>query len=219
MRLNDGDDSAAQATTLARTELLERLQYFKLEPRVVIDLGCGRGENATALRRRFPRARVVAVDRDLAMTQQARRRQRFWRRFDCVCADARALPFAAKSADLVFSNLLLPHCDEPLQLFAEVQRMLRPTGLLLFATLGPGTAPQLSDMPQLPDMPRLGAALGAAGLAEPVMDREMVSGRELIFGAAFAGQRAASSAHGDRDAHDAGEALVPLSALRKHPRP
>ena len=145
------------------------------------------------------------------MTQEARRGQRFWRRFDCVCADARALPFAAQSADLVFCNLLLPHCEEPLQLFAEVQRMLRSTGLLLFATLGPGTAPQL------PDMPRLGAALGAAGLAEPVMDRELVSGCELIYGAAFAGRRAAAAtAH---DADDAGEALVPLSSLRRRPRP
>jgi malonyl-CoA O-methyltransferase len=194
-----------QAASLARGELLDRLQYFKLEPRVVVDLGCGTGENAAALRRRFPRARVIAVDRDLAATQQARRGQRFWRRFDCVCADARALPFAPQSADLVFSNLLLPHFDEPLQLFTEVQRTLRSAGLLLFATLGPGTAPQL------PDMPRLGAALGAAGLAEPVMDREMVSGCELIFGAAFAGQRAAAEA--------AGEALVPVSSLRRHQRP
>jgi malonyl-CoA O-methyltransferase len=200
-----------QAASLARIELLERLQYFKLEPRVIVDLGCGTGENAAALRRRFPRARVIAVDRDLAMTQEARRGQRFWRRFDCVCAEACALPFAAQSADLVFSNLLLPHCKEPLQLFAEVQRTLRSTGLLLFSTLGPDTAPNL------PDMPRLGAALGAAGLAEPVMDRELVSGCEFIYGAAFAGQRATmETAH---DAHDAGEALVPLSALRRRPRP
>jgi len=192
-----------QAASLARVELLERLQYFKLDPRVIIDLGCGAGADAAALRRRFPRARVVAVDRDLAKTQQARRGQRFWRRFDCVCADARALPFAVQSADLVFSNLLLPHCEEPLPLFAEVQRTLRSTGLLLFATLGPGTEPQL------PDMPRLGAALGAAGLAEPVMDREVVAGCELIYGAAFAGQRA----------HDAGETLVPLGSLRRRNHP
>jgi hypothetical protein len=51
------------------------------------------------------------------------------------------------------------------------------------------------------------------------MDREMVSGCELIFGAAFAGQRAAATAHGDHVAHDAGEAFVPLSSLRRRPRP
>ncbi len=210
MRLHEGVDGAAQAASIARAELLERLQYFKLEPRVIVDLGCGTGAGAAALRRRFPRARVVAVDVDISMTQQSRRGQRFWRRFDCVCADARALPFAAQSVDLVFSNLLLPHCDDPPRVFAEVQRSLRPSGLLLFATLGPGTAPQL------PDMPQLGAALGAAGLAEPVMDREAVSDFELIYGAAFAGRRAERV--GSQD--NAGmEALVPLSSLRKRPRP
>lgn len=216
MRLHEGQDGAAQAASLARTELLERLQYFKLEPRVVVDLGCGGGAGAAALRRWFPRARVIAVDVDFAMTQQSRRSQRFWRRFDCVCADARALPFATQSVDLVFSNLLLPHCDDPPRVFSEVQRTLRPTGLLLFATLGPATAPQL------PDMPRLGAALGAAGLAEPVMDRETVSDCEFIYGAAFAGRRADSAgAHENAGAHgnEGAEALVPLSALRKRPRP
>ncbi|MGH8254374.1 MAG: methyltransferase domain-containing protein [Steroidobacteraceae bacterium] len=202
MRLHEGDDSAARSASLARDELLERLQYFKLEPRDIVDLGCGSGESAAALRRRFPRARVIAVDIDFALTQQARRAQRFWRRFDCVCADARALPFAAQSVDLVFSNLVLPHCDDPARLFGEVQRTLRPNGLLLFATLGPGSAPQL------PDMPQLGAALGAAGLAEPVMDREQLAHREFIFGAAFAGRRAAGA-----------EAVVPLSSLRTRSQP
>ena len=210
MRLQEGVDSASQAASIARAELLERLQYFKLEPRVIVDLGCGTGASAAALRRRFPRARVIAVDVDLAMTQQSQRGQRFWRRFDCVCADARTLPFAAQSVDLVFSNLLLQHCDDPPRVFAEVQRTLRPTGLLLFATLGPGSAPHL------PDMQRLGAALGAAGLAEPVMDREAVSGFELIYGVAFAGRRADSAAA--NDTADV-EALVPVSSLRRRPRP
>ena len=209
MRLRESDDSAARAASIARAELLERLQYFKIEPRVIVDLGCGSGAGAAALRSRFPRARVVAVDVDLAMTQRSRRGQRFWRRFACVCADARALPFASQSVDLVFSNLLLQHCEEPARLFYEVQRALRPGGLLLFATLGPANAPQL------PDMPQLGAALGAAGLAEPVMDREAVSDFELIYGAAFAGRRADGAAANDNPGM---EALVPLSSLRKRRR-
>ena len=205
------EDSVAAAAPVARAELLDRLQYFKLEPRVIVDLGCGGGEGATALRRRFPRACVIAVDADFTKTQQARRAQRFWRRYDCVCADARVLPLAAQSVDLLFSNLLLPHCAEPAQVFAEVQRALRPNGLLLFATLGPATAPQL------PDLPQLGAALGAAGLREPVMDRENMCGCELIYGAAFAGQRTESAA--GHDGEHSGEALVPLSSLRRRPHP
>jgi malonyl-CoA O-methyltransferase len=164
-------------------ELLERLQFFSLEPRVIIDLGCGVGAPAAQLRRRYPRARVVAVDSVFAMAREARRRQRFWRRFDCVCADGRALPLAAQSVDLVYSNLMLQWCDAPEALFAQVQRVLRPGGLMLFSTLGPDTLHELrsawasadhaSHVSAFADMPQLAAAMSAAGLSEPVMDREI----------------------------------------------
>ena len=180
---NVSDVTATVPTTLARAELLQRLQYFQLEPRVIVDLGCGTGAGAAALRQRFPRARTIAVDLAHSMTRQARRGQRFWRRFDCVCADACALPFAARSVDLIFSNLMLQYCDDPAALFAEVQRVLRPGGLLLFATLGSATLQELreawttadvrSHVSAFTDMPQLGAAIAHAGLAEPVMDRDM----------------------------------------------
>jgi malonyl-CoA O-methyltransferase len=165
------------------TELLERLQYFRLDPRVIVDLGCGTGAGAAALRRRYPRARVVGVDLSYAMAREARSAQRFWRRYDCLCADARALPLAAQSVDLVFCSLMLQHCDDPALPFAEVQRVLRPGGLLLFCTLGPGTLQELreawagaEDSPHLrafAGMPQLASAATHVGLAEPVMDRDV----------------------------------------------
>jgi malonyl-CoA O-methyltransferase len=175
--------AAAHSTLPVTTELLERLQYFRLDPRVIVDLGCGAGAGAAALRRRFPRARVVGVDLSHSMARQARRTQRFWRRYDCLCADACALPLAAQSVDLVFCSLMLQHCDDPAFAFAEVQRVLRPGGLLLFCTLGPGTLQELreawagaDDSPHLrsfADMPRLASAATHVGLAEPVMDRDL----------------------------------------------
>lgn len=165
------------------SELLERLQFFRLEPRVIVDLGCGVGGTATLLRRRFPRARVIAIDSALLMTREARRHQRFWRRFDCVCADACALPLGDQSIDLVYSNLMLQWCDDPATLFAQVQRALRPGGLMLFSTFGPDTLHELrtawasvdaeSHVSAFADMPQLGAAMSGSGLSEPVMDREL----------------------------------------------
>lgn len=165
-------------------ELLERLQFFKLEPRVIVDLGCGLGAASTQLRRRYPRAQLLAVDSAFAMARAARRSQRFWRRFDCLCADACALPLAAHSVDLVYSNLMLQWCDAPATLFAQVQQVLRPGGLLLFSTLGPETllelrtawasADQASHVSAFADMSQLAAAMSHAGLSEPVMDREIL---------------------------------------------
>ena len=182
-RASTGYDEAARLPARVTAELLERLQFFRLEPRVIVDLGCGTGAGAAALRRRFPRARVVAVDLAFAMTQQAYRNQRFWRRFDCLCADACALPLVAQSVDLVFSSLMLQSCDDPAALFTQVQRVLRPGGLVLFASLGPDTLHELrsawaaadahSHVSAFADMSQLGAAIAHAGLAEPVIDREM----------------------------------------------
>jgi malonyl-CoA O-methyltransferase len=165
-----------------RGELLERLQFFHLEPRVILDLGCGVGTAAEQLRRSFPRARVLAMDYAHVMAREARRRQRFWRRFECVCADARALPLAAHSVDLVFSNLMLPWCEDPTVVFTQVQRALRPGGLMLYSTLGPDTLQELrtawSRADSAPhvgpfaDMTGLAAGMSHAGLSEPVMDRE-----------------------------------------------
>jgi malonyl-CoA O-methyltransferase len=174
---------AARLQSAVGAELLERLQYFPLAPRVIVDLGAGTGRNATALRGRYPRARVIAIDLAFSMMQQARRRQRFWRRYDCVCADACALPLAAHSVDLVFCNLMLQWCATPAALFEQVQRALRPGGLLLFSSFGPGTLQELraawasvdeySHVSDFANMPQLGAALTQAGMAEPVMDREL----------------------------------------------
>jgi malonyl-CoA O-methyltransferase len=175
--------AAAHASLPVTAELLERLQYFRLEPRVIVDLGCGAGAGAAELHRRYSRAQVIGVDLSYAMTRRARRAQRFWRRYECLCADACALPLATQSVDLVFSSLMLQHYDDPAYPFAEVQRVLRPGGLLLFCTLGPATLQELreawagvDDSPHLrafADMPQLASAATHTGLAEPVMDRDV----------------------------------------------
>ena len=176
---------AARLQSAIGAELLERLQYFPLEPRVIIDLGAGTGRGAAALRARFPRARVIAVDLAFPMVQEARRRQRFWRRYDCVCADGCALPFAAQSIDLVYCNLMLQWCAEPAQLFEQLQRVLRPGGLLLFSSFGPDTLQEIrtafahadghTHTNRFTDMHDIGDMLVAAGFADPVMDMEQLT--------------------------------------------
>jgi len=177
-------EAAAQRQAQVNRELLARLQYFPLEPRVIVDLGCGTGLGAAALRARFPRAQVIGVDLALGMLYEARRRQRFWRRYACVCADGLALPLQAGSVDLVFSSLMLQWCDDPAAVFAQVRQALRPGGLLMFSTFGPDTLHELraawaqadteSHISAFADMPQLGAALSGAGLSEPVLDRELL---------------------------------------------
>ena len=56
-----------------------------------------------------------------------------------VCADAHALPFAPRSADLVWSNLAAHWFDDPVSAIAQWRQLLRPGGLLMFSLYGVDT--------------------------------------------------------------------------------
>lgn len=178
------DQAAALQQEVAR-RLLERLELMKIRPRRVLDLGCGTGQCIPGLMSRYRNAEVVALDIALPMLLQARRRGRWLRKPRCVCADAERLPFADGSFDLVFSNLMLQWCLDLEQAFGELQRVLRPGGLLLFTSFGPDTLRELREswsrvdgythVNAFQDMHDVGDALLRMRFAEPVMDVERLT--------------------------------------------
>src|SRR5262249_60599629 len=115
-------------------DLLERLEPFRSSPGVVLDLGSGTGRITRELKRRYPRARVIALDIAPGMLREARRHQRPWRRFDRVCGDALRLPLRDGSIDLIFSNLMLQWCEPLAVTLAEVRRVLKSSGFFAFST-------------------------------------------------------------------------------------
>ena len=178
-------DAAAVVPTEIRNRLLERLDFVKLQPKLVLDLGAGTGHASKALKQRYKSAEVVALDLAPGMLVEADRRQSWLRRFHRVAADAHRLPIKDASAQLVFSNLMLEWCHDPDAVFQEIRRVLQPGGLLTFATLGPDTLRELREgwrkidahphVHRFIDMHDLGDALMRAGLAEPVMDTERLT--------------------------------------------
>jgi len=168
--------------------LVERLDLIRLEPRRIVDVGCGAAGSRQALLARYPQATWVGVDLSLPMlaTAAAPAWQRLlpWRaaRSHLVCAEAAALPLADGSADLLFSNLMLHWHPQPHTVFPEWLRLLRVDGLLLFSCFGPDTLKELRlayraagiearPMPFV-DMHDFGDMMVAAGFAAPVMDAE-----------------------------------------------
>ncbi len=174
-------DAAAVLHAEVRDNLLARLDLMALTPRVVVDAGAGTGHGTRALKRRYPKALVVALDLAPRMLQSARRRQSWLRPFARVCGDAERLPFAQGGVDLILSNLMLQWCN-PDAVFAEFRRVLAPHGLLSFTTLGPDTLRELrgawakvdsrTHVNQFNDMHDIGDALVRAGFASPVLDVE-----------------------------------------------
>jgi malonyl-CoA O-methyltransferase len=174
-------DAAAVLQAEIRGELLRRLELTALAPAVVLDAGAGTGRASALLKRRYPRARVLAVDASLPMLRIARARSSWLRPFDRIAADAERLPLATASVDLIFSNLLLPWCD-PECLLGEFRRVLAPRGLLTLSAFGPDTLRELRlawsevdaavHVHRFIDMHDLGDALVRAGFAAPVLDVE-----------------------------------------------
>lgn len=168
------------------SRMLERLDYVRLAPRRILDAGAGPAPQAAALARRYPGARIVALDFSLPMLARARAAPGWLARLRgraplAVCAALERLPLAAGSVELAWSNMALHWATDPRAALGELARVLAPEGLLMFSTLGPDTLKELraalgeARVHRFADMHDLGDALVAAGFTAPVMDMEMLT--------------------------------------------
>jgi malonyl-CoA O-methyltransferase len=170
--------------------LLRHLDPIRIDPAMVVDLGCGTGAFFEPLRERFPKAAMVGLDLAYPMLELAARRVPWFerallrRRPRLVCGDAERLPFASASVPFVFSNLAL-QWTRPEAVFAEAARVLSTGGLFLFSTFGPDTLKELraafagvdghAHVNNFIDMHDLGDALVHSGFADPVMEMEVIT--------------------------------------------
>jgi malonyl-CoA O-methyltransferase len=194
--------SAAKLQHEVEARLLESLDYYAegregdaQTPSLVVDLGCGPGHASRALQQRWPKAQVLALDLALPMLRQhddetsafARALpgalSRLLARTPArVCADARALPLADHSVDLLFSNLCLQWIEDLPAVFAGFRRVLKPGGMLAVSTFGPDTlyelrgafagADAVPHVSPFASIAQFGDALIAGGFRNPVLDRD-----------------------------------------------
>jgi len=169
------------------SRLLERIEFQRHEPAMILDLGCGTGSASRTLAKQFPQASVIALDWAPAMLAQAGEglAENSHGGLNRLCADMHAMPLAARSTDLIFSSLALQWSYDIPAVFREFRRIMKPDAMLVFTCFGPDTLHELKqawravdDLPHVndyPDMHDIGDELLAAGFREPVMDAERLT--------------------------------------------
>ena len=99
----------------------------------VLDIGCGTGSMAVAIKRMHPDAEIVGIDPDpsaLSVSRRKARRAGLSIEFDRGFADH--MPYADASFDRVFSSFMFHHlaADEKSATLTEIRRVLKPNGSL-----------------------------------------------------------------------------------------
>ncbi len=170
-------DKAAVLEQEVGRRLLERLDFIKINPKILLDLGGGTGIFTQALQSKYPNATVLNLDLCEHMLEHTQYS------LSC-CANMLSMPFKTHSVDLIFSNCVFHNAQDLNELFSEIARVLKPEGLLLFSSFGPDTLKELHQtldklnfvdiQVPLVDMHDIGDVLIQHAFSDPVMDAENI---------------------------------------------
>lgn len=169
----------------------ERLAPIRTQPRRILDWWAGIGGGDAVLRSAYPRADIVAVERDPASAALlASRRPRPWWSLARIKGERPALSASASDSELgrcqlVWANMVLQFVADPPALFERWHRLLEVEGLAVFSCLGPASLRELRELyaaagwpspaPEFIDMHDLGDMMVEAGFADPVLDQETLT--------------------------------------------
>lgn len=177
--------------------MLQRLSYIRMQPKHVLDAGCGAGHALEPLRARYADIDYIGIDNCgpllEAATARFARQPSLWQKLRnkptgnvrFIQGDMAEPILAPRSQDLIWSNMALHWHPTPHKAFAEWLRLLRTDGLLMFSCLGPASFVELRQAltdsgrpgatPSFVDMHDFGDLLIENGFADPVMDQETLT--------------------------------------------
>jgi malonyl-CoA O-methyltransferase len=200
-RTFDRAAAAGGASFIAREierRMAERLDYIRHEPKRLLDAGCGSGESIALLRRRYPRAEIIAIDAAAGRVRRARGPRTLvsplLSRFRALggpsdvhwlCGDLDAAAIKPASGDMLWSNVSLAWSSDVPATIRGWGSALATGGLAMFSTFGPDTLRELAaafaavdaapHVHPFTDMHDIGDMLVAAGFTEPVIDMERLT--------------------------------------------
>ncbi|UOF93701.1 MAG: methyltransferase domain-containing protein [Bordetella sp.] len=192
-----GDLSSAQFLygEIAR-RMIDYLKYICIKPEILVDAGCGSGNNIQLLLKRYPKSKYIGIDHCSNLLKKAYQNfnscflEKFINKFisskfEFLEKDLANTQLPEKSIDLIWSNLALHWHSNPSQVFSEWKRILRANGLIIFSVFGPETLREIRkaiDYGNLEtntnffiDMHNFGDLLTRVGLFNPVLSQETLT--------------------------------------------
>ncbi|EPJ1403431.1 TPA: malonyl-ACP O-methyltransferase BioC [Yersinia enterocolitica] len=106
----------------------------------VLDAGCGTGHFSRLWRERGKQ--VIALDLAAGMLDHARQHKAA---DDYLLGDIENIPLSDQSVYICFSNLAVQWCTDLSVALAELYRVTRPGGIILFSTLADGSLDELGQ--------------------------------------------------------------------------
>ncbi len=111
------------------------LRRLSLQPRHILDAGCGSGRDALYFAAKYPRARITGIDLDLDEINRAERRRRRYRLRNACFQHADLLEYASASPyDLIYSIEVLEHLPNFEIALQHLANLLNPGGILIIHT-------------------------------------------------------------------------------------
>lgn len=170
--------------------MIDRLDYIKLNPLKVLDIGSGLEIDSKLLQTKYPDSAIYKLDIALNILKDFSKKigllqtvsQKIFRRSknqDLICANATQLPIAANTFDIVWSNLTLPYVMNIEAYLKEIRRVLKIGGCFFLSGLGVDSLEELRQVGlntyNFPDMHMIGDLLVKLGFSNPVMDMEHIT--------------------------------------------
>lgn len=169
--------------------LIERLELLKINPKIGLELGCGTGHAGKLLQKKFNKLSLINYDISEVMIEFAKKKHSSNimsflsnKRNFYICGDIDFLPFEKESFDFIWTSSALQWSSNLESSITQIQSLLKPGGLFIFSTFGPGTLKELGAITQkifsettlnyFYDLHDIGDMLLNKGYKDPVLDIE-----------------------------------------------
>jgi malonyl-CoA O-methyltransferase len=187
---NQFNKNAAKLHTLSfiyreiAERMLNRLNYIKVNPKQILDIGSGLNIDTKLLQQKFSKSSIIKLDMAIEILKLNQKKNSFFKKLfyknqELVCANTINLPIANQSIDLIWSNLVLPYVNDLELLLKEIHRVLTIGGSLLISGLSVDSLRQLRELGlstyNFPDMHIIGDILVHLGFTNPVTDVEYIT--------------------------------------------